>query len=321
MKIFNILILVFVTHIVVSTKVYSQDRVGHGGHADYADIISVHTNFTAFLKKKLRSGNNPWGLNLEHVIERIKSVKIECGVNLTLEGKKVDAINYPDDQDPIIKYDCESWRKLGARKKERLAIHELLWISGYDDSDYELSQKVFDDFVSELPDLMFANDQQFDVVTTTCNLERFQQIGGNTNATYPGSQLNILAISSLFDCFEIMNFLIQEGAGFGYCTTEQSDCLSLYYLRLIYLSKISPDRYRKHLAILSSVPSIREQLLMTKIVPCRIIPASSLGLIPTATNAEGCQEINLSEYLTQGLQLDEEMIEIPEELLLLFKND
>jgi hypothetical protein len=82
-------------------------------------------------------------VRLFELVDVMTRVRVTSEPRLVLRGREVDAINIPG-YDPQIVVSRERWDRIrGDRKlRIRLALHELLGLMGYDDSQYQVSSRL-----------------------------------------------------------------------------------------------------------------------------------------------------------------------------------
>jgi hypothetical protein len=81
------------------------------------------------------------GVDNRALLAAIQRTKVNSRESLVLRGNQVDAINYPDANDPRILISRSGWLRMKNAKHRRafLALHEYLGIMGVDDSAYQVS--------------------------------------------------------------------------------------------------------------------------------------------------------------------------------------
>lgn len=146
MKLISMLLVIFF----LSIGTMAQNLVGNGG-----DVIASEFNFIArtaiFLLKKKTLSKVDSDLVLE-IEKKIDSTLVESvGLQLTLDGRDVDAINYPSIQK--ISISRPRWEQIRLRtpsERARIVLHEYIWIAGTDDSSYQVSNRLIKEVSQEL---------------------------------------------------------------------------------------------------------------------------------------------------------------------------
>jgi hypothetical protein len=135
----NTLILIFFLFL-NSTIWSSGTTVGNAG-----DLLSKEF---FFLAREITNNISKVELNRydNSIDDRINTLlpilNFKVGKNLLLDGQPVTAINYPKKNTLII--DKEKWRAISKRNdKRQLILHELLWLIGIEDADYQNSEYIF----------------------------------------------------------------------------------------------------------------------------------------------------------------------------------
>lgn len=110
--------------------------VGNGGDVVSAEFISVAVN-------SLNRIGKCGGVDADQklVIESLKNVVRTASVysenTVSLKNHEVDAVNFPSNK--IIVVNRTRWSQFSELEKVLLVIHEYLWLTGRDDSDYKYS--------------------------------------------------------------------------------------------------------------------------------------------------------------------------------------
>lgn len=87
-------------------------------------------------------GQNPIpGVDAKSLQQAVRNTFVNSQENLVLRGNEVDAINYPNPQNPRILVSRSGWDRLASTPHRRafLVLHEYLGILGIDDSRYQIS--------------------------------------------------------------------------------------------------------------------------------------------------------------------------------------
>lgn len=109
------------------------------GHSDFL-------NLKEFLKNRINNSKINHYEKLRKVLNNETTVECADCSNLTLEGANVIAINYPQGNSGLIKLNCSLFQKLSYEKKARIVIHEYLGLSEIDDSNYQKSKYLQEQF-------------------------------------------------------------------------------------------------------------------------------------------------------------------------------
>jgi hypothetical protein len=136
---------------VSSAFAVGQDR-GNGGDSNALDFVNSGTRIFNFLKRHPASAA-ALGIDPEKLLPALRRVRVETTENLYLNGVEVDAINYPDES--LIKVSSTRWIKISdladaTIQKQNIALHEYLWVLGFDDTNYKLSSAIITEARAEL---------------------------------------------------------------------------------------------------------------------------------------------------------------------------
>jgi hypothetical protein len=118
-----------------------QDR-GNGGDAvsqEFTSLGQEAVKYFAFL------GDGAFSKEQQEAFKNaVAKTTIVTSEKLTLNGAEVDAINYPNQL--RIEVSRQRWwsKELSPRESHfKLALHEYLWVSGVDDSEYKISNPLY----------------------------------------------------------------------------------------------------------------------------------------------------------------------------------
>lgn len=133
---------IFFIGFIFSTIVQAQNTVGNGGDVIAAEFNSIARTAIHFLKSKPLS-------NLEKtIIQSVESridttLLVTVSEKLILNGREVDAINYPGEDKILISKD--RWGQIRLRnpaERTLIVLHEYIWIAGFNDQNYDFSTKL-----------------------------------------------------------------------------------------------------------------------------------------------------------------------------------
>lgn len=125
------------------TNSFAVGQEGHGG--DIA--VSVFLGIARTTCECFELNKNTWNtypLLLDEMTSMIKKTKIYSVDKTLLEGQEVDAINYPDLENPKILINRNRWLddNLNNHLRAELILHEYLSLIGYDDTQYQISYPI-----------------------------------------------------------------------------------------------------------------------------------------------------------------------------------
>lgn len=143
MKLLAALILAMSLIISLQSPVHAGNSVGNAG-----DIAAMEFSWVARLAvKRLKEA----ALTSEQIRQvaaieaKLEVVTIVSLPKLVLDGKEVDAINYPEEN--LIELSQKRWSLFkGATAMSRVgfALHEFLWVAGFNDKQFDLSKALVD---------------------------------------------------------------------------------------------------------------------------------------------------------------------------------
>ena len=112
------------------------DHAGNGGDSIAIKVKVIGARLVAELR--YASKKMPLQIDVDKLKTILESSKIETTKkDLILNGKRKDAINYPNENRII--FNATSWRLLSIQDKRMLVLHELLGLLGVDDKQYEIT--------------------------------------------------------------------------------------------------------------------------------------------------------------------------------------
>ena len=121
------------------SKSYAGHSVENGGDLIAKDFYDIGQTIICSLQKSYYSRTNP--KLLTQLQNTMKTGKISSQDFLFLNGKSVEAINRP--QTLEITINRTNWLRLtDIRQKFLLVLHEYLWLSGLDDTNFFMSSKM-----------------------------------------------------------------------------------------------------------------------------------------------------------------------------------
>lgn len=123
-------------------SIQAQNLVGNGGDVIASEFNAIARTAVYFLKLKTLSAEDmALVLNIE---QKIESTLVESVVDpLMIDGREVDAINYPSMSH--IKINRKRWEQIRLRdpsERTMIVLHEYIWIAGADDSSYSMSSRL-----------------------------------------------------------------------------------------------------------------------------------------------------------------------------------
>lgn len=133
-------LVVFFISLVTFAGPVSQGQEGHGGDIAVSIFMGVAQELgDVFLKQQKEIFPGPQFTVEFH--QAFLSTKIFSVEKTVLNGMEVDAINYPDIDNPRILINRTRWldNQLSMQMRSLLVLHEYLSIMGYDDSHYLIS--------------------------------------------------------------------------------------------------------------------------------------------------------------------------------------
>jgi hypothetical protein len=132
----------------LSIYTHASTQLGNGGDAVLQSFNLRGRQVGYYLQERPELAQK-FGVNVSHFLETVKNTKLESKDRLYLNGIEVDAINYP--KEGRIEVSRQRWLLRGSSERafleeRRLSLHEFLWMSGVDDTDYKISNAVIAEF-------------------------------------------------------------------------------------------------------------------------------------------------------------------------------
>lgn len=143
----RLLILILLSGTFCLDAMARSGEVGNGGDSVVQDFVyfgKETIKLLPFLKTRLISNDQILALK-----NAIQSAKIISADDLFLNAIEVDAINYPHEMK--IEVSRKRWQSTNVNTRNArwaLALHEYLWLAGIADSNYNVSNPLFADFLS-----------------------------------------------------------------------------------------------------------------------------------------------------------------------------
>ncbi len=145
---------------------------GGGGNTSVAEFYQVARAVAVHVRYER---DTLYGVSGAQLIAYVGQIKVESSKkSLSLRGKKVEAINYPDEK--RIELDTKAWNSLSTRRKVLLVIHELLGLLKKPDPNYEVSSKILSDIQNQSRDwassfdLILSVSQSFSSQSIVCKI-------------------------------------------------------------------------------------------------------------------------------------------------------
>lgn len=120
---------------------FAGREVGNGGNGIVSEFFVLYEDFqnpeyqTCF--RHISS------MTLLNEMQKLRwQLKVEIRDQLQLDGTEVGAINYPNQNPPLLLISESQWMKLNSDQKAALALHELIHLSGYNDTNFSFSSKI-----------------------------------------------------------------------------------------------------------------------------------------------------------------------------------
>ncbi len=112
--------------------------VGNGGDRYAGEFVEIGEEIVETLIHSPRAG-----IDSTAMLEAIRKTKVVSKDSLELDGKAIDAINYPLATPPRIEVNRDAWDRMKWRRHDKifLVMHEYLGILGVDDSNYQISRR------------------------------------------------------------------------------------------------------------------------------------------------------------------------------------
>lgn len=144
-------LVLFLAFTVASNSFAGVKVIGNGGDANAMEFVNSGIRMFNFLKRHPASAE-ALGITPETFLSKIRRIRVESEDHLYLNGVEVDAINYPEDG--LIKISNTRWVAISNLpdaiiQKQNLALHEYLWVLGFDDTNYRLSSTIIAEVRSE----------------------------------------------------------------------------------------------------------------------------------------------------------------------------
>ena len=117
------------------------DEVGNGGDTYAGEFVEIGYELVAHLRAHAFPE-----VTADELFNAVKNTSVVSKGELDLNGKPIDALNYPDTNPSRIEVSRVAWDRLKSRRdeKNRLVFHEYLGILRKDDSHYQISRKIID---------------------------------------------------------------------------------------------------------------------------------------------------------------------------------
>jgi hypothetical protein len=137
-------ILAIVLSLYISTALATGQDRGNPGDANVMEFVNSGTRAINFLKRNPNVAVSV-AINPDLLLTAMRKVRVEIKTELFLDGIEVDAINYPNQG--LIQLSLSRWVATSNSpdaflKKQNLALHEYLWVLGYDDTNYKISSVI-----------------------------------------------------------------------------------------------------------------------------------------------------------------------------------
>ncbi|GEM_PF-2987527 len=131
-------------------SIQAQNLVGNGGDVIASEFNAIARTAVYFLKQKtLSAEDSSLVLNIE---QKIESTLVESVADqLVINGREVDAINYPSIGH--VKISRKRWEQVRLRdpsERTMIVLHEYIWIAGVDDSSYSVSSRLVKEITASL---------------------------------------------------------------------------------------------------------------------------------------------------------------------------
>ncbi len=130
--------------ILFGPSVWAGNTVANGGDVVASQFGKIaHVTITKAITGRFPKKNRQIITDLKAAV---LATRISTEEVLHLDSYEVDAINYPEENRIVVSR--SRWKELRRSEKELLVIHEYLWLAGYDDSSYQLSLEIHQDYLS-----------------------------------------------------------------------------------------------------------------------------------------------------------------------------
>lgn len=140
----------FLVVVLIASFGFTQNLVGNGGDVVASEFNSIARTAVYFLQKRVLS---PADQQLvADILKKIETTQVESVAHeLVIEGRAVDAINYPSvDQIKVNRKRWEQIRLRGPSMRAMIVLHEYIWIAGVDDSHYAISTRLTKEIENDL---------------------------------------------------------------------------------------------------------------------------------------------------------------------------
>lgn len=138
----NWLSLAFLLSILFHANAKAGNELGNGGDLVAQEFIAAGRQVLNELRRK----PNPRIADMERLATLIETAKVSSQDTLLLDGKSVDAINYPKEK--RIEVNRERWLKAAGAKRASLVLHEYLGLMEIQDDNYAISGSYASAFAS-----------------------------------------------------------------------------------------------------------------------------------------------------------------------------
>jgi hypothetical protein len=135
---------------IFSSPVYATNNTdgqeGHGGDA----AVGIFYGSTETMLACLKAAPSTWNGTLPQLVrdldQAIAATTVSSVNQTILNGLEVDAINYPNAENPRILLNRKRWlsKDFGLDARAMISLHEYLSIAGYDDSRYGISYRLIE---------------------------------------------------------------------------------------------------------------------------------------------------------------------------------
>lgn len=152
-------ILIFFTTLLFSILSLAQNTVGNGGDVIASEFNSIARTAVYFLKSKsLTAIEKNIVKNIE--VKMDTTMLVSVSEKLILNGREVDAINYPIENKILIsKNRWEQIRLRNPAERALIVLHEYIWITGVNDQNYNFSTSLVNKVKANLNENSIATEK------------------------------------------------------------------------------------------------------------------------------------------------------------------
>lgn len=201
----------------IDTLLRVGDREGNGGDPALSEFVNILNNIVTTLESDKALNLTTEGIlrkaSFSILREKLVKARLLCSnknKELMLKDTPVTAINIPDTFPQIIILDCEKFTKLSHLDKERLVVHEALYLDNINDDNYFSSNNLLSKYF-ELKVRTKENTFLTSMAIVTCNFDLYSRNISSADisgTTYGIDNTLIFKQAVRSNCFNIISDLL-----------------------------------------------------------------------------------------------------------------